>query len=286
MKPLRARITAEAVRKKVPQPVIEKDYALSYILAGISRQKSLKTSLVFKGGTALKKLFFGEYRFSEDLDYSAVNAPKGDDLATALETAAQDSKRLMTEHGPFEVVFRRYEEREPHPHAQEAFTFHVQFPWHPSPLCRVKVEISHDEPVVLPPLARSLIHGYEEKLTAKIQSYQLIEIMAEKLRTLLQTHKKLVTRGWNRPRVRDYYDLWRLFSRFGKTFNGEKLTPLLKKKCAHRQVVFKEADDFFTKELLSEARTHWQSTLGTFVDDLPPFEEAIQDLRHRLQGYF
>ena len=29
---------------------------------------SLKENLIFKGGTALKKCYFGNYRFSEDLD--------------------------------------------------------------------------------------------------------------------------------------------------------------------------------------------------------------------------
>lgn len=284
MKPLRARIGAEAVKKKVPQPIIEKDYALSYILAGISRHKSLKSSLIFKGGTALKKLHFGDYRFSEDLDYSAVQAPRGEGLAAALEAAAQESKRLLSDQGPFEITLRRYEERDPHPQGQEAFTFHVQFPWHPSPLCRIKVEIAHDEPVIMPPTTCSLIHGYEERLEVKIRSYQLIEILAEKLRALLQTHEKLATRGRTRPRARDYYDLWRLFSKYGKAFSRAKLAPLLEKKCEHRQVAFHVVDDFFTKELVSEGRTHWQSTLGTFVNDLPPFDKAIGDLRRHLQG--
>ena len=97
MKPLRARIAAEADKAKVPQPVIEKDYALSYILAGLAAQTSLSESLVFKGGTALKKLFFGDYRFSEDLDYSAIKAPKGKELLAAMESAGQTARRLLLE---------------------------------------------------------------------------------------------------------------------------------------------------------------------------------------------
>lgn len=67
MKPLRIKIQDEANLKKVPIHVIEKDYALSYVLAGIANQSTLSHSLIFKGGTALKKIFFGDYRFSEDL---------------------------------------------------------------------------------------------------------------------------------------------------------------------------------------------------------------------------
>ena len=282
MKPLRARIAAESNRTKVPQPVIEKDYALSYILAGLAAQAALRETLIFKGGTALKKLFFGDYRFSEDLDYSTIKAPKGKEFTTAMESAGQEAKRLLLEQGPFEVVARRYEERDPHPHGQEAFTFHVQFPWHPSPLCRIKVEVSHDEPVILPPESRALIHGYEEHLDVQVRCYQLMEIVAEKLRTLLQTHEKLATRGWNRPRARDYYDLWRLFFKYGETFKREMLMPLLEQKCTHRKVAYRSVDDFFTDKLLSEARTHWQSTLGSFIADLPPLENVIGDLRYFL----
>jgi len=49
---------------------------------------SLRETLVFKGGTALKKCYFGDYRFSEDLDFSGLNgAPTGDALAHAARDA-------------------------------------------------------------------------------------------------------------------------------------------------------------------------------------------------------
>jgi len=74
MVPLRLRIRRVAGLSRVPQPVVEKDYALSYVLAGIASQPALADTLVFKGGTALKKLVFGDYRFSEDLDCSTLDA--------------------------------------------------------------------------------------------------------------------------------------------------------------------------------------------------------------------
>jgi len=47
--------------------VVEKDYALGWLLAGLSAHPSLAESWIFKGGTCLKKCFFETYRFSEDL---------------------------------------------------------------------------------------------------------------------------------------------------------------------------------------------------------------------------
>ena len=50
--------------------VVEKDYVLSYLLAGIARVEALEKGLILKGATALRKMYFGDYRFSEDLDFS------------------------------------------------------------------------------------------------------------------------------------------------------------------------------------------------------------------------
>ncbi|RYG24439.1 MAG: nucleotidyl transferase AbiEii/AbiGii toxin family protein, partial [Chitinophagaceae bacterium] len=51
---------------------IEKDYVLSWILAGIAAHAQLSTSIVFKGGTVLKKVYFDDYRYSEDLDFTLL----------------------------------------------------------------------------------------------------------------------------------------------------------------------------------------------------------------------
>jgi predicted nucleotidyltransferase component of viral defense system len=45
---------------------LERDYCLAWFLAGLS-QSQLGKLLIFKGGTALKRCYFGDYRFSEDL---------------------------------------------------------------------------------------------------------------------------------------------------------------------------------------------------------------------------
>jgi predicted nucleotidyltransferase component of viral defense system len=50
--------------------MVEKDYALGWLLAGIFANDKIVDSWVFKGGTSLKKCFFETYRFSEDLDFT------------------------------------------------------------------------------------------------------------------------------------------------------------------------------------------------------------------------
>ena len=53
--------------------IVEKDYVLGWILAGINAHEELTESWVFKGGTCLKKCYFETYRFSEDLDFTLRN---------------------------------------------------------------------------------------------------------------------------------------------------------------------------------------------------------------------
>lgn len=53
---------------------IEKDYILSWILYGIAKHENLSKTIVFKGGTLLKKVYFEDYRFSEDLNFTLLNA--------------------------------------------------------------------------------------------------------------------------------------------------------------------------------------------------------------------
>ncbi len=52
--------------------VVEKDYGLGWVLAGIARDVDLARSWLFNCGTCLKQCFFETYRFSEDLDVTVI----------------------------------------------------------------------------------------------------------------------------------------------------------------------------------------------------------------------
>jgi predicted nucleotidyltransferase component of viral defense system len=148
------------------------------------------------------------------------------------------------------------------------------------------VEITRDEPVLLEPLVRPILHDYEEDLDVVIRCYRLEEIVAEKMRSLLQSRDRLAEGRWSRPRSRDYYDLWRLVTDFGTELDAGELTPLLRKKCDHRGVSFEQLADFFSDELILEARTNWNRNLGPFVLNLPPCDEVLNALREILPRYF
>src|SRR5690348_15101755 len=66
-------IQQKATKARVRDTQIEKDYVLSWILYGISQHPHLYPCLVFKGGTVLKKVYFEDYRYSEDLDFTLID---------------------------------------------------------------------------------------------------------------------------------------------------------------------------------------------------------------------
>src|SRR5205823_307498 len=60
---------AKSGDRRIPETVLERDYCLAWFLIALS-QEALGQRLAFKGGTALKRCYFGGYRFSEDLDFT------------------------------------------------------------------------------------------------------------------------------------------------------------------------------------------------------------------------
>ncbi len=283
MKPLYNRLQQARRRLQLPWEILERDYLLSWVLAGIAEVDSLGSTLAFKGGTALKKCFFGEYRFSEDLDFSALEgAPTENGLDHALRGACEAAANLLDEYAPVAITCERYTETDPHPGGQEAFTIRGRFPWHRELHTRVKVEITFDETVLKPTKKRDVIHGYEEPLEASILTYSLEEIVAEKLRAILQHLEKLESRGWSRSRARDYYDLWRILDAYGEQLDLSNFVSFLREKCAARDVAFEGSDNFFQEPMLSYVARTWEQWLGRLVPDLPPFGTVIEQLRPRI----
>ncbi len=92
LRPLRVRLAAAAHAARKPQFVLEKDYALSYLLAGIASVQPMAESPVFKGGTCLRKAYFPGYRFSEDLDYTSRSPWRSEELLDALVQAVGHMK--------------------------------------------------------------------------------------------------------------------------------------------------------------------------------------------------
>lgn len=133
--------------RRLPEAVLERDYCLSWFLIGLSRS-FLRDRLVFKGGTALKKMYFEDYRFSEDLDFTLVKDTSWEVILRGLD---EISKEIQNASG-----IRIHFDRKDNDSHRNSHTFYLAYE---GPLPRqyvagVKVDITIKEKIVMPPILR------------------------------------------------------------------------------------------------------------------------------------
>jgi len=145
--------------------VVEKDYALGWALAGIYAHEELRDSWVFKGGTCLKKCYFETYRFSEDLDFTISDAAHldSDFLARVFgeigEWIYEQSGLEMPEDGHEFELFDN-------PRGSRVCQGKLSYKGPVSPNValrrwpRIKLDLTADEKLVLPPERVRIFHPY------------------------------------------------------------------------------------------------------------------------------
>jgi uncharacterized protein len=270
---------------KVAWELLEQDYLLSWMLAGIAATPELKQSLIFKGGTALKKIYFGEYRFSQDLDFSITDPlPSDFDLDLLIGSACTRAMELNSTSGnTLYITHHSYREREPHPDNQKAFTISGQFQWHREPLTSIMIEITPLSAVLLPTLERPILHQeYDEILVGLLKVYQLEEIISEKIVAILHYSMKLHERGWARSRARDYYDLWSILTTYNRHLDVSILPGLVSQKCLTKNVHFSGPSDLFASNLMEDLENAWKLWLTPYVPFLPEKDAVLNRLRYEL----
>lgn len=278
---LKARLQENAQKYKIKWETIEQDYVLSWALKGISQISDLKNNVVFKGGTALKKVYFGDYRFSQDLDFSAKNEGKDlSQLEELMKLACWKATETIQSLGEnVELRCEPYFEKKPHPEGQKAYLIEARLPWHREFYTKVYAEFTFQETILMEPKRMKILHEYGETFEGYIYTYPLEEIVAEKIRALLQFAKKLHERGWGRSRVRDYYDLWKILASYSDSLKFGIIPALVEKKCAHKDIIFGGYEDLFQEKLMSNLEKEWDTWLSDVVINLPKKEIVLQDLK-------
>jgi predicted nucleotidyltransferase component of viral defense system len=186
---------------RIREDVLEQDYCLAWFLCGLA-QSDLRPILAFKGGTALKRCYFGDYRFSEDLDFTLREPVPFEEIRARLERVYA----AVQEQSGIAFAFDR---EDPRAHVN-SHTFYLSCT---GPLPRgsnVKVDITINELLAFPLAERPILRGYEEfsdlPENRSVLVYSLEEIAVEKTVALADPAR-------NEPR--DLYDLWHLTANEG-----------------------------------------------------------------------
>ncbi len=243
--------------------VIEKDYALTWLLAGIA-DSSLADHVAFKGGTALKKIYFPEYRYSEDLDFTVVRAIEVAELLSTLDEAV--ARIAASEGFQFDLPEGRIERRD------GSLTVYVDFV---GPLQArlgsrdIKIDFTLGETIIFPVKPMPILSGFSDRVDRMMPSYALEEILTEKLCAAI-----------GRTEPRDVYDLHFLLGLADIDFH---LIPAAFAKKAGSKGV----DPSRLEEALERpgVQRMWGTRLRHQVRDLPPIEQVRRELKRGLRAH-
>lgn len=258
--------------------VVEKDWALGCVLAGIAAEPSLAT-WVFKGGTALRKCYYETYRFSEDLDFSLVgDGPyEPGDVVVAFQAVAQ---RVWDVAGLELVVDQSSFRSKRNLRGKPTLVGRLAYrgPRNPPTLPKLKIDVTNDEHVPRAPVSRPVLHPYSDadSVNARVACYAIEDLMAEKMRALAQ-----------RCRPRDLYDVVYLFRHPDLIGRAPEVRRSLVAKCDHVGIAYPTLESTLATPWRTEVEQEWGNMLGHQLPSLPPFAaawEALSDVFNWLEG--
>ena len=222
---------------------IEQDLIISRALVDLYNDPHIKDALVFRGGTALNKLFINPpSRYSEDIDFVQKNAdPIGQTINAIREVLKPwlgDPKWKITQRSA--KLIYKYESIN-------------------KSASKLKIEINTTEHFQVLPLKKVPFSMDSDwfKGTADIITYEMDELMATKLRALYQRRKG-----------RDLFDIWYVAT--NELINLNRVFDIFAKYCAYNDVQIsreefiknleqkKDNRDFHVDmSLLLPSKLHW-----------------------------
>ena len=247
--------------QNVPEEIIEKDYFIELVLFYFSKNSSLCENFVFRGGTALKKVYFPEYRFSEDLDFVIDSQ---EEINVYQDIIIQILQKISSDY-PIKIDKRSMFERD----RLQLFILYDIIP-DIKGTKELKVDILKD--YYIPKHERKrLLFSYPEfeNKNSILETYALESVVCDKIGRILDVD--------NEPR--DLYDLWYLL----------KLN--LEIKIVRKEFKNKYGYKILIPNLLREIvkddyKQNWENRLIHQIIDLPDFKVVIENLNSMIKENF
>lgn len=242
-----------AQASRVDSIVAERDVVLTYVLRVMTeREKPLSSHLAFKGGTCIKKVYFGGTgRFSMDLDFTSVEIGPEDFKSQLRSLFNQGDHHGITfviedewlRDNSYGAVLR-------YSHAWNSDRFQIEVSFRERPILSVVGLTLLDE----------LYFRYCEFQPFKVPCLQKEEVLAEKIRASFQ-----------RIRSRDLYDLY-LFATTPRSYDVNKVRTLAVLKCWSSRDPFQPLRLF---DRISGERYDWRDLQRLVRQRVLPSEKVI-----------
>lgn len=261
----------------VSKSVIDKDWMLGHFIAAIFNEPELKDTLIFKGGTFLKKCWFEDYRFSEDLDFTSksqefeltqnhlkfITKHIEDNTGVITNIVSLKPLKFQNKLTGYEAIIKFW--GADHPRNVMPTT---PDRWQ----TKIKIEIILYEEMIFEVTERPVSHPYSDKLALEnaIPCYKIEEVLSEKIRALIQ-------RSYTAPR--DYYDIWYLSNSF-PDLNWTVIVEAFYKKMKFKNIEFTGIDQLINPKSDKALKGAWKNSLGHQIqpDKLPEYEVVRENL--------
>lgn len=250
-------ITKRADDDGVNASVVERDYVLAHIVAQLYRAKPADGGrLVFKGGTALRLVHIGEYRYSADLDFTIIGGDSS--AATAAMAEVLEAARQHTGMPVLELT------------EGDSPAIAYVGPLEAGKPRRIKLDISDSE-VVESVEQRTILQEVWSDLPEPVpfDVYPIEEITAEKLRCIIQ-----------RVQCRDLYDLFRLVDDMGVSL--AEVRPLFERK-AEAKGLDPAAFAARFDDKLGRYKDRWDTEMPEHVAAPPRLDDVARVVRRHLR---
>lgn len=286
-----------AARDRVPLGMIEKDCTLTLTLGLISKLPYSRKDMIFKGGTAIKKVYYPDARFSVDLDFTCYTNKTNELHLDLKEIFEKQKNRFGLDFMGVDIEERResgarlkvkYNDMNKHPNSiyidlrigerpyrkanllvvQDRYKIrkillcdYAQEPEKESYLCALLESHSSAEKCLK--CNRFVPLKNEERVTnIYIRTMDLYEILAEKIRATIA-----------RARSRDIYDIWYLTKEKGIKPDMELVNKKLRLLDRNKEF---NLDAF--KQGIEVTETEWNRDLEELLPIVPNFKKVQEEV--------
>jgi len=221
--------------------IIEKDFVLTYILRKIYNS-DLKGKLIFKGGTALHKIYLHK-RLSADLDFTEFNKINLDEIKKVIEDKEINSKirDLNEDNNSINIILSYF----------SVLNFKNN----------IKIQISRREKPILKVIKKKLKSYFYPDF--EVLTFKFEELIAEKIRALIQRNKP-----------RDYLDTYYILNKDRIKFDA--IIKLAKKKLKNVNDSYGINRIFNNLDIV---KSSWEKDLRELILNIPDFNDVIEKLR-------
>ena len=231
---------------------VEKDFVISVILLLISELPEFSKysrKMAFRGGTCIKKVYFpDETRFSEDLDFTSLTIDESNSFLEEVKHLIGRNLGITT----FERTEIEYQN-------ERGLDFTLYYTSLLQQRNHIAFNLSTATPVEEPKKMKVEVSPYF-KGSPKVPTMSLNEIVAEKMRALLQ-----------RKKPRDVFDIWFLIYEKGVRLDEEMLRKKLQR--SYDAAPFgkrKEAENYVMSGVISAIKhsvteQSWNNELGGLI---------------------